>query len=239
MLEEIAQIEDTPDDLINDLFHLAYWPTHALGRPVCGTRATVQTFDRDACRAWVARRYRPGSHRRGRGRRRAPRAHWSTRSPGGSRTSPAAAPLDDDVVPVLQSGVTVHRRRLEQVQLCLGTRRCRGDRRGARRRRSCSTRPSGTVRAPRLFQEVRERRGRAYYDRLLSVLVPRHRIPRDRRRHPTAVGEGSRRDRDRRAPTDPSSRVCPPPSSRARKASSRARSCSGSRRRTNAWSVWR
>ncbi len=30
VVEEIAQIEDTPDDLINDLFHQAYWPEHAL-----------------------------------------------------------------------------------------------------------------------------------------------------------------------------------------------------------------
>ena len=42
VLEEIAQIEDTPDDVVHDLFHRAYWPTHPLGAPVCGTRATVE-----------------------------------------------------------------------------------------------------------------------------------------------------------------------------------------------------
>src|SRR2546427_6576293 len=35
--EEIAQIEDTPDDLVHDLFHQHYWAGHPLALPVCGT----------------------------------------------------------------------------------------------------------------------------------------------------------------------------------------------------------
>ena len=59
VLEEIAQIEDTPDDLVHDLFHQEYWREHPLGSPVCGTRASVARFDRDACLALLAARYRP------------------------------------------------------------------------------------------------------------------------------------------------------------------------------------
>lgn len=160
VVEEIAQIEDTPDDLINDLFHSAYWPGHPLGRPVCGTRETVASFDRDACRSWVASRYRPDrlvvaaagdvehaalveeiEHRFG---------HLS-----------GVAPVDDAAVPTIVPGVTVHRRRLEQVQLCLGT---LGIAVGDADRDAAIVLNSALGDSPssRLFQEVRERRGRAY-----------------------------------------------------------------------------
>lgn len=160
VFEEIAQIEDTPDDLINDLFHQAYWPAHALGRPVCGTRESVATFDRDVCRAWVATRYRPdriviaaaGDVDHGR-----------LVDEIASRFGGLAghAPLEDSEQPILQSGVTVHRRRLEQVQLCLATRGVSvtdPDRDAAVVLNSTL----GDSPSSRLFQEIRERRGRAY-----------------------------------------------------------------------------
>lgn len=160
VFEEIAQIEDTPDDLVNDLFHQAYWPTHAIGRPVCGTRATVGAFDREACRAWIARRYRPdrivvaaaGDVR-----------HAELVDEIGRRFGELAgsAPLEDGVTPVAEPGVTIHRRRLEQVQLCLGT---RGVPVGDPDRDAAVVLNSvlGDSPSSRLFQEVRERRGRAY-----------------------------------------------------------------------------
>lgn len=160
VVEEIAQIEDTPDDLINDLFHSAYWPEHPLGRPVCGTRETVASFDRDACRSWVASRYRPDrlvvaaagdvEH--------ADLVEEIARRFGHLS---GVAPLDDAAVPTIVPGVTVHRRRLEQVQLCLGT---RGIAVGDADRDAAIVLNSALGDSPssRLFQEVRERRGRAY-----------------------------------------------------------------------------
>jgi predicted Zn-dependent peptidase len=160
VVEEIAQIEDTPDDLINDLFHQAYWPSHALGRPVCGTRETVAGFDREACRSWVALRYRPD--------RLVIAAagdvdHASLVDEIARRFGhlTGTAPLEDAEVPTIAPGVTVHRRRLEQVQLCLGT---RGVAVGDADRDAAVLLNSALGDSPssRLFQEVRERRGRAY-----------------------------------------------------------------------------
>ena len=71
------------------------------------------------------------------------------------------APLEDSEAPVLKPGVTVHRRRLEQVQLCLATRGVSvtdADRDAAVVLNSTL----GDSPSSRLFQEVRERRGRAY-----------------------------------------------------------------------------
>jgi predicted Zn-dependent peptidase len=160
VVEEIAQIEDTPDDLINDLFHLAYWPRHALGRPVCGTRETVATFGRAALRKWIARRYRPdriviaaaGDVR-----------HAALVDEIGRRFGDltGSAPLADGAVPTARSGVTVHRRRLEQVQLCLATTGVAVT--DAERDAAVVLNAVlGDSPSSRLFQEVRERRGRAY-----------------------------------------------------------------------------
>jgi predicted Zn-dependent peptidase len=46
ILEEMKMVEDTPDELLGELFNAAYFPNHPLGRPIEGTRETVATFDR-------------------------------------------------------------------------------------------------------------------------------------------------------------------------------------------------
>ena len=41
VLEEIKMVEDTPDDLVHELFTENLWPGHPLGRPILGTKDTV------------------------------------------------------------------------------------------------------------------------------------------------------------------------------------------------------
>ena len=45
ILEEMKMVEDTPDELLGELFNSAYFPDHPLGRPIEGTKETVATFD--------------------------------------------------------------------------------------------------------------------------------------------------------------------------------------------------
>ncbi len=45
ILEEIKMVEDTPDDLVHELFTEHYWRDHPLGRPILGTPETVSSFD--------------------------------------------------------------------------------------------------------------------------------------------------------------------------------------------------
>ena len=59
VLEEIAAIEDTPDELIHDLFGEHHWPNHPLGRPVIGYSKTVQDLDLDKVRDFYATWYQP------------------------------------------------------------------------------------------------------------------------------------------------------------------------------------
>jgi predicted Zn-dependent peptidase len=46
IIEEMKMIEDTPEELLNELFHAAYFPDHSLGRPIEGTEETVSSFNR-------------------------------------------------------------------------------------------------------------------------------------------------------------------------------------------------
>ena len=46
ILEEMKMVEDTPDELLGELFNAAYFPGHPLGRPIEGTAETIASFDR-------------------------------------------------------------------------------------------------------------------------------------------------------------------------------------------------
>src|SRR5919202_4318666 len=46
IIEEMKMVEDTPDELLGELFNAAYFPDHPLGRPIEGTEETVSTFNR-------------------------------------------------------------------------------------------------------------------------------------------------------------------------------------------------
>ena len=45
VIEEIARMEDKPDDLVDEIFESALWPDHPIGLPIIGTRETVGSFD--------------------------------------------------------------------------------------------------------------------------------------------------------------------------------------------------
>jgi predicted Zn-dependent peptidase len=57
--EEIKMVEDTPDDLVHEIFTERYWSGHALGRPILGTRRTVKSFDRRRLVNYFQRHYTP------------------------------------------------------------------------------------------------------------------------------------------------------------------------------------
>jgi predicted Zn-dependent peptidase len=60
VLQEISQAEDTPDDFIHDLFNLRYWEGHPLALPIFGSVETVNAIDRELLVSFMADRYRAG-----------------------------------------------------------------------------------------------------------------------------------------------------------------------------------
>jgi predicted Zn-dependent peptidase len=57
ILEEMKMVEDTPDELLGELFNAAYFPNQPLGRPIEGTKETVTTFDHKITVAFHAREF--------------------------------------------------------------------------------------------------------------------------------------------------------------------------------------
>jgi predicted Zn-dependent peptidase len=61
ILEEMKMVEDTPDELLGELFNAAYFPNHPLGRPIEGTRETISTFDHSTISAFHASAFVPSN----------------------------------------------------------------------------------------------------------------------------------------------------------------------------------
>ena len=59
VLEEIAMVEDTPDDLVFELHNAAMWGDHPLGYSILGTRDTVSALDVPHLQDLHASAYRP------------------------------------------------------------------------------------------------------------------------------------------------------------------------------------
>ena len=160
VLQEISQSEDTPDDYIHDLFNSHYWPGHPLGRPVCGTSATVQALDRGQFVDFLGARYRPDRliiAAAGNVTHETIEA-WAARD---FAALSGSASLVDGGPPAPQPGIAVTEKALEQVHLCLGV---PGIAQGAGERYAAyllNTVLGGGM-SSRLFQEIRERRGHAY-----------------------------------------------------------------------------
>ncbi len=57
ILEEMKMVEDTPDELLGELFNAAYFPNHPLGRPIEGTEETVSSFDHKTTVAFHAQAF--------------------------------------------------------------------------------------------------------------------------------------------------------------------------------------
>ncbi len=60
VLQEISQAEDTPDDFIHDLFNMHFWQHHPLALPIFGSVETVNAINREMLVSFMHDRYRAG-----------------------------------------------------------------------------------------------------------------------------------------------------------------------------------
>ena len=161
--------EDSPEDMVHDLFTETLWPGHPLGRPILGTRDRIKAaITRDRARLLPASLRARRVRRRG-GRQRASTSElcamlpsaWRSGRPLGARADP---PKDPGHASSAQSRPGEH---ADQ------------ERKRPSRRTSCSARTGWRARpdrfafvivntalgggmSSRLFQEIREKRGLAY-----------------------------------------------------------------------------
>ena len=121
VLEEIKMVEDTPDDLVHEIFAGGFWPNHPLGRPILGQPETVSALDQPTLRRYFADAYVALELRRRGGRqhraRPGARRSWSARF----ERSPArgsAEPTSPRPPPPM---CVVRTKDLEQSHVCFGT----------------------------------------------------------------------------------------------------------------------
>jgi predicted Zn-dependent peptidase len=168
ILEEINMHEDSPEEVVHDLFTETLWPDHPLGRPILGTAATIRAATRPSVQRFYRRHYVPGRlvvaaagnvrHDEvirmlgeridaGRPLGDGDASVWSMRSP--------ARP------PTASGQQLVKQRKTEQAHICVGTTglaRTDPDRFAF----MIANTALGGGMSSRLFQEIRERRGLAY-----------------------------------------------------------------------------
>ncbi|MGH9328645.1 MAG: M16 family metallopeptidase [Terriglobia bacterium] len=159
--EEIKMVEDTPDDLVHEIFTQSYWRGHALGRPILGTRETVRSFDRRRLVDYFHQHYTlrntvisAAGHLQHRRIVNLAEKQFGKTSPG--KRSPEGS------VPVPHPVIRLRRKKnLEQVHICLGA---PAYSHSHEMRFACyimSTVMGGGM-SSHLFQNIRERRGLAY-----------------------------------------------------------------------------
>jgi predicted Zn-dependent peptidase len=160
VLEEIKMVEDTPDDLVHELFTENFWADHPLGRPILGTRETVEALNRDALRRYFETVYTApnlivaavGNVEHARVRDLVARAFDAL-----PRTSEPIVDAPPRVFPC----TIIRNKDLEQSHVCLGTTGYRQDHEDRYASYVMNTILGGSM-SSRLFQNVREKRGLAY-----------------------------------------------------------------------------
>jgi predicted Zn-dependent peptidase len=160
VLEEIKMVEDTPDDLVHEIFTQGFWENHPLGRPILGTKETVESFDAALLRDYFAKAYTPqnlivaavGN---------LDRAHvvdLVNEKFGKLRASRRPA---DEEPPKVVPKVVIRNKDLEQSHVCMGVGSYPQNHEDRYSSYVLNTMLGGSM-SSRLFQNVREKRGLAY-----------------------------------------------------------------------------
>ncbi|MCI0548931.1 MAG: insulinase family protein [Candidatus Rokubacteria bacterium] len=160
VFQEIKMVEDTPDDLIHDLFAERIWAGHPLGRPILGSWDQVRSYRREMIQQHFEAEYSPGRITV------AVAGHlehdrvvdlFAAHFDGFARpTAPRTA-----VPPVLHAGVHMIPKPLEQVHLVMGFPGI-SDVAAERYALYLLNDVIGGSMSSRLFQEVRERQALVY-----------------------------------------------------------------------------
>lgn len=160
VLQEINMMEDTPDDLVHDLFHQHFWKGHPLGMSILGDARSVSGLTRDSIVAYKEQMYRGDD---------------IIVSAAGNLTHeelillleqhlhgiPGGNGRIDSALPVYERRIELIEKDLEQVHVCLGL---KGVQQNHPQRYDAFIMNAilGGSMSSRLFQEVREKSGLAY-----------------------------------------------------------------------------
>jgi predicted Zn-dependent peptidase len=160
VVEEIKMVEDTPDDLVHEIFTQGFWENHPLGRPILGTRETVESFASESLRDYFGKAYTArnlivsavGNLEHERVRELVDEKFGSLEATGEPIVEQAP-----QVVPKTQ----IRNKELEQSHICVGVSSYPQSHDDRYSSYVLNTLLGGSM-SSRLFQNVREKRGLAY-----------------------------------------------------------------------------
>jgi predicted Zn-dependent peptidase len=160
ILEEIKMVEDTPDDLVHELFTQHFWQGHPLGRPILGSPETVESFTTDSLRQYFRSAYvAPNMVISAAGN--LDHGHVRALVTKAFEQLPAAGERLTEEAPQVVPQVITRTKELEQSHLCLGTNSYPQSHDDRYVSYILNTILGGSM-SSRLFQNVREKRGLAY-----------------------------------------------------------------------------
>src|ERR1051325_8961362 len=159
-LEAIKTVEDTPDDLVHELFTQGFWENHPLGRPILGTRETVESFTADLLRdyfrsVYTARNLIVSAV----GNLEHDRVRELVAAKFGSLVEPGEAFREH--APTVSPTILVRNKDLEQSHICVGVSSYPQNHDDRYSSYVLNTLLGGSM-SSRLFQNVREKRGLPY-----------------------------------------------------------------------------
>ncbi|GAW65596.1 peptidase M16 [Geoanaerobacter pelophilus] len=160
VLQEINMMEDTPDDLIHDLFHQHFWKGHPLGMSILGDAESVTGLSGDAIIAYKDRMYRSddvivtAAGNLTHDKLTALLEEYLHSVPSGNGRTESAPPVYERRIELIE-------KELEQIHVCLGL---KGVQQSHPQRYDAFIMNAilGGSMSSRLFQEVREKSGLAY-----------------------------------------------------------------------------
>jgi predicted Zn-dependent peptidase len=160
VVEEIKMVEDTPDDLVHELFTQGFWADHPLGRPILGTRETVESFSADLLRQYFHHAYTAknliisavGNLEHERVRELVEARFGSV---------PTMGETLHEEAPTVEPKILIRNKELEQSHVCLGASSYPQNHDDRYSSYVLNTLLGGSM-SSRLFQNVREKRGLAY-----------------------------------------------------------------------------
>jgi predicted Zn-dependent peptidase len=160
VLEEIKMVEDTPDDLVHEIFAESFWNGHPLGRPILGVPESVAALDHATLQRYFEDAYVAGNFvvvavgnlDHDAVKALVERAFAAT---------PAAGSGIVEHPPTIMQAVQIRQKELEQSHVCLGTIGLPQNHPDRYAGYALNTVLGGSM-SSRLFQNVREKRGLAY-----------------------------------------------------------------------------
>ncbi len=161
ILEEFAMVDDTPDDILGEMFAQKLWPDHPIGRPILGTRTALKAYRREDVQRFFKKVYVPSNLVLAiAGRITEKKAvELATRLFG---AIPAGRANPGSVRPLAHHGlVKKHKKTLAQTHLCLGALGPSSTHADRFTGHVLGTVLGGSI-SSRLFQNVREKRGLVY-----------------------------------------------------------------------------